>query len=484
MKFKTKYIFTSLLTAFLLSYADIASYAERGITVSGPANQARTALVIGNSDYRSSPLKNPVKDATDMAAELRKLGFSVTRLLNATQSQMRKAIRQFGRSLKKGGVGLFFYAGHGMQVKGVNYLIPIEAGIEEEDEVQDFAVDAGMVLRKMQTAENRLNMVFLDACRNNPFARSFRSSQKGLAQMDAPSGSMISYATAPGKVAADGTDRNGTFTKHLLSQLKTSDNIELAQLMKRVGKGVQNETGKKQVPWVSSSITGDFYFKGKSVAQSIQPTTPPDTHRPLSINEEEEFWIAVKDSDSAKDFEEYLNNYPDGRFASIAKIKIRQLSEEKVTLNESINYAKTATVKASSHYSSFFFDETFPPNKVIDGNTDENCSCAGSCRSFWLLPDHRDGYIQLHLARETVIHKIQFLNTYNRGCKDRATIDYHVDVIKSDNTTMTVKRGRLQFKINPQWQEISLKPTKVKSVIFYVDSYYNNGGGINEIKIY
>ncbi len=243
-----------------------SSYAERGIKLSQTQedSERRIALVIGNGAYKDSPLKNPPNDAEDMAADLKTLGFTVTKLINATQSQMRKTIRQFGHDLKKGGVGLFFYAGHGMQVKGINYLIPIGTDIQEEDEVQDYAVDAGMVLRKMESAGNRLNMVFLDACRNNPFVRSFRSSQRGLAQMDAPSGSMIVYATAPGRTAADGAGRNGTFSKHLLYQLKNSNGLELGQLLKRVGKGVQSETSKRQVPWIASSITGDFYFSGNS----------------------------------------------------------------------------------------------------------------------------------------------------------------------------------------------------------------------------
>ncbi len=153
--------------------------------------ETRLALVIGNSAYKNSPLRNPVNDAKDMTEVLKKLGFTVTKLINASQSKMRKEIRKFGYDLKKGGVGLFFYAGHGMQINGVNYLIPIGVDIYEENEVQDFAVDAGMILRKMQSAKNRTNIVILDACRNNPFARSFRSSQKGLAQIDAPSDIMI-----------------------------------------------------------------------------------------------------------------------------------------------------------------------------------------------------------------------------------------------------------------------------------------------------
>ncbi len=311
-----------------------SSYAERGIKLSQTRedSERRIALVIGNGAYKDSPLKNPPNDAEDMAADLKTLGFTVTKLINATQSQMRKTIRQFGHDLKKGGVGLFFYAGHGMQVKGINYLIPIGADIQEEDEVQDYAVDAGMVLRKMESAGNRLNMVFLDACRNNPFVRSFRSSQRGLAQMDAPSGSIIVYATAPGRTAADGAGRNGTFSKHLLYQLKNSNGLELGQLLKRVGKGVQSETSKRQVPWIASSITGDFYFSGNSYASKKKHMVTLAEPRPTNLNEEEEFWQAIKNSNSIQDFNDYLNNYPNGRFSKIARIKIRQLKPKKIKI--------------------------------------------------------------------------------------------------------------------------------------------------------
>lgn len=271
----------------LMLLISTSSFADRGLKIdsgSHTKSTKRIALVIGNGAYQNNPLKNPPNDANDIAEELNKLNFSVVKLINANQSQMRKAIRTFGNTLKKGGVGLFFYAGHGMQVRGVNYLIPTETDIQEEDEVLDYAVNAGMVLRKMESADNRLNMVFIDACRNNPFARSFRSSQRGLAQMDAPSGSMISYATAPGKVAADGKGRNGTFTKNLIRQLRGSSDVELGQLMKRVGRGVQNDTGKKQVPWVVTSITGDFYFtdnhqKSKSIAEQPNAQTTKFFHK-------------------------------------------------------------------------------------------------------------------------------------------------------------------------------------------------------------
>jgi len=159
--------------------------------------ERRIALVIGNGAYKSSPLANPINDATDMATALKKLGFSVRLKINANQRSMENSIRAFGKELRSGGVGLFYYAGHGIQVHGRNYLIPIVADIESEADVKYESVDAGRVLSQMNEAENGLNIIILDACRDNPYARSFRSSEKGLAKMDAPTGSILAYATAP-----------------------------------------------------------------------------------------------------------------------------------------------------------------------------------------------------------------------------------------------------------------------------------------------
>ncbi len=241
-------------------------------TTSLSAPDRRTALVIGNGAYKSSPLRNPVNDATDIANAIRNLGFSVILKTNANQRTMEDSIRDFGKKLRLGGVGLFYFAGHGLQVEGRNYLIPINANIETESDVRYEAVDAGRVLGKMEDAGNNLNLVILDACRDNPFARSFRTSSQGLAQMDAPKGSLIAYATAPGSVAADGEGRNGIYTKYLLKYI-SNPNLKVEEVLKQVRLGVINETDEKQIPWESSSLTGDFYFvskRGIVVAQSLK----------------------------------------------------------------------------------------------------------------------------------------------------------------------------------------------------------------------
>ena len=219
----------------------------------------RVALVIGNGTYPTAPLKNPPNDAADMASALKGLGFEVELLTNAGREAMVRAINAFGSRLDAADVGLFYFAGHGMQIKGNNYLIPVDARPESETDVEFEGVEAGRLLGKMETARSKLNIVILDACRNNPFARSFRSGEQGLARMDAPAGSLIAYATSPGSVAADGAGRNGVYTKNLLINMRLAD-IPLEEVFKRVRVGVMSETGKKQVPWESSSLTGNFSF--------------------------------------------------------------------------------------------------------------------------------------------------------------------------------------------------------------------------------
>jgi len=248
----------------------------------------RFALIIGNSAYSVGQLSNPQNDANDMTDALQRAGFKVTQLINATQRQMERAIIQFGQLLNQNNksVGLFYYAGHGMQLGSNNYLIPIDAQLAVEDDIKYESVNVGRVLDAMDRAANRLNMVLLDACRDNPFARRFRSSAKGLAQMDAPSGTLIAYATAPGNTAADGIGRNGTFTKYLLKHMqRPGEPIEL--VLKRVRSDVMHETNHRQTPWESSSLVGNFSFvEGDSVIDIMTPAAPKPLLGRVIINSE------------------------------------------------------------------------------------------------------------------------------------------------------------------------------------------------------
>ena len=258
--------FTVLTSALILLCTTVIPAAqERGIKV----KVDRLALVIGNGAYQTAPLKNPINDAEDMAASLKKLGFKVILKKNADQRTMEDIIRYFGRQLRGGDVGLFYFAGHGVQVESRNYLMPVDAKIESESDVKYEAVDAGRVLGKMEDAENQLNIVILDACRNNPYSRAFRSDQSGLARMDAPTGSLVAYSTAPGEVAADGPDRNGIFTKHLIKHMMTP-NLSIEHVLKRVRIDVAKQTNGRQIPWESSSLMGDFYFNTSKTAEAVK----------------------------------------------------------------------------------------------------------------------------------------------------------------------------------------------------------------------
>ncbi len=234
--------------------------------------ERRVALVIGNAAYQyTAPLKNPVHDAQDMARVLTAVQFHVILKTDATLETMADAIFAFGEQLKGGGVGLLYYSGHGMQVKGENYLLPIDAKVVREDDIKRKTINARDILDKMDEAKSHLNLVFLDACRNNPFPRSVRAVSRGLAGMNAPSGTLLVFATNPDNVAADGAGRNGSYTKHLLHYL-TQPGLEVGMMLRKIRTAVKEETRGQQVPWENGSIEGEFYFNGRS---GVPPMTAP-----------------------------------------------------------------------------------------------------------------------------------------------------------------------------------------------------------------
>ena len=260
--------------------AKIAILASALLLALNLSANARTALVIGNGAYTNlSALANPGNDARDMASSLTELGFEVQLLVDANHESIEDAVLDFGEKLHKGGgVGLFYYAGHGVQDQGRNYLIPVEANIRRATQLKRKAVDVGWVLDEMAAANNGLNMVILDACRDNPFAE-FRSADRGLAKMEGPKGTFIAYATAPGDVAADGEGRNGVFTKHLLEQMQ-KPGVQVEQVFKQVTQAVHTETRQRQTPFMTSSLLGDFYFKPASATASTTAPVPKPAPAP------------------------------------------------------------------------------------------------------------------------------------------------------------------------------------------------------------
>ena len=230
--------------------------------------EKRIALVVGNSNYQAigMNLKNSKNDATDVAQKLSALGFYVIKGIDVKRSDFNDKINEFGKIARSYDVALFFYAGHGMQSKGVNYLIPTDAILKEENEIEDKCVDANKVLRTLEEANCKANILILDACRNNAFERSWHRgvADGGLAAMSGPFGTFIAYSTSPGKVAKDGNigDRNSPYTKALLHQLDVP-NLSLAQFLENVLIEVDNATNHSQQPWTTSSFAGSFIFNKK-----------------------------------------------------------------------------------------------------------------------------------------------------------------------------------------------------------------------------
>ena len=209
------------------------------------ANAKNVALLVGNSSYSLGQLDNPANDARDLANVLRSLGFEIVIKIDADATTMMAAIRDFSERLKNNdGIGLFYYAGHGVQVNGENYLLPVGFPFRNEQEVEKVAVQANTLLRYMEDSKNKVNVIILDACRNNPFIKTRALKSRGLAPMDAPSGSLVAFSTAPGTEASDGSGKNGLYTKHFMSNIKVPG-LTIEQVFKRTREGVENESERE-----------------------------------------------------------------------------------------------------------------------------------------------------------------------------------------------------------------------------------------------
>jgi hypothetical protein len=236
-------------------------------TADSRSRERRVALVIGNAAYRTAPLRNPANDAEDMAEALKALDFEVLQARNASLREMRSIMRRFSDEIETSNVALVYYAGHGIELNGRNYLIPTDADIQREYEIADQAFDAALILSMLDESSTRnrqrVNIVILDACRNNDLPRSLRNVRSGLARMDAPVGTFIAFSTAPGRVALDGDGRNSPFTQSLLASIRETDQ-SIEQVFKNVRRAVVDQTRGSQIPWESSSLIGDFYFRSQT----------------------------------------------------------------------------------------------------------------------------------------------------------------------------------------------------------------------------
>ncbi|MFY3385875.1 caspase family protein [Paracidovorax sp. MALMAid1276] len=306
------------------------------LTTSAQANaplDIRIALVIGNSAYPgNAALANPANDAKAMAEQLRKLGFEVLELRDGSRDQMTRAIDSARKQLQgKNGIGMLYYAGHGLQIDWRNYMVPVDARPRSQTEVVTQSVDVDAVINAFKQAGNRVNILVLDACRNNPFEGT--ASVKGLAQIDAVPGTFLAYATAPGNTADDGEGSNGLYTGYLLQELaKPTARIE--DVFKRVRLQVRQKSRGSQIPWESTSLEEDFVFNdgrtpGSVTAVAPLPKPSPQERDKLFLQEKAE-WDRIKSSQNPDDFYALLQKYPNGMVSEAAQSRLDQLSKPQV----------------------------------------------------------------------------------------------------------------------------------------------------------
>jgi len=301
--------------------------------------EERLALVIGNSAYNAvSPLDNPVRDARLMAETLERLGFDVTLAADAKQIGMKRAIAQFGRKLRSAGedaTGLFYYAGHGVQSFGSNYLLPVDAALADAADLDLVAVEAQSVLRQMASARNRTNIVILDACRNNPFEAVADLNESGLAEMKAPTGTFLAYATAPGDVALDGKGENSPFTEALAREI-TVPGAPVEQVFKQVRRAVLEQSGGGQTPWDTSSLVSDFVFAAAE----------PEAVMTAAEMQEAQIWNSVKASRDAMQIMLFLRGYGDGKYSDAARALLGELMAEELQGGSGAQAAAQAVAEA------------------------------------------------------------------------------------------------------------------------------------------
>jgi hypothetical protein len=298
------------------------------------AAETRIALIVGNSDYSSNRLRlaNPVNDAGLMQQALRSAGFVTVVRLNAKRVDLYRAVDEFAARIARDphAIGLFYYAGHGVQVDGANYLIPVDADIQSVSDLEANGFDVARVLHAMQNAQNEMNIVILDACRDNPLPRT-RGMERGLARMSAPSGTFIAYAAAPGQTAQDGAvGANGIFTGELVKAMR-APGVPLEQMFKRVIAAVKVDTHGRQTPWSEASIEGDFYFHE---AMAASEAAPPGSDRGQV---ELAYWDSIKASHDPADFRAYLRKFPHGSFAALAANRVKALETQVRTAAPSVS---------------------------------------------------------------------------------------------------------------------------------------------------
>jgi Caspase domain/Putative peptidoglycan binding domain len=319
----------------------IVSLICMAFTASAANAERRVAFVVGNGAYKNvSPLPNPPIDAKSMASVLRNVGFDVVEGTNLTRDKMTERLLEFGKKAQGADVALFFYAGHGIAISGTNYLLPIDADIKSEMDVKlGAAINIDLTLDQTM-GDAKVKLVFLDACRDNPFAAKIKSNSatrsvsvgSGLAEMKSGEGTLIAFATGPGQTALDGQEgTNSPFTRALMANIATPG-IEIQQAMTKVRAQVNEETNKGQLPWGHTNLIGSVYLNGAAApaataAAPAQSGSSPAVASNSGSDVELEFWRSIKESNKPEELNAYLSNYPNGQFKSLALARIASLGD-------------------------------------------------------------------------------------------------------------------------------------------------------------
>ena len=319
---------TLILSLICIAFSSGAAHADR-----------RVAFVVGNGAYKNvAQLPNPPIDAKAMAAVLRNVGFDVVEGTNLTRDKMTEKLLDFGKKAQGADVAVFFYAGHGIAISGTNYLLPIDADIKSEMDVKlGAAINIDLTLDQTMS-DAKVKLVFLDACRDNPFAAKIKSNSTtrsvsvgaGLAEMKSGEGTLIAFATGPGQTALDGQEgANSPFTRALIAHI-TTPGVEIQQAMTEVRAQVNEETNKSQLPWGHTNLTGAVYLNPASAtnantAAGVAPAAPAVASATGSSDVELEFWRSVKESNKPEELNAYLSTYPNGQFKSLAMARIASL---------------------------------------------------------------------------------------------------------------------------------------------------------------
>jgi len=310
----------------------------------------KMALVMGNSRYKDAPLRNPANDAKAIAASLTASGFAVTMLLDAKRNELASAVQAYTQALAaRKAVGLFYYAGHGVQLAWRNYMLPVDMDIDTIGDIPKQGVEVNSLLEGLTKAANPMNVIILDACRDNPFGSVKGLDQKGLSQMDAPTNTLLAYATSPGNVASDGEGTNGLYTENLLREMKVKD-AKIEEVFKRVRLHVRLKSQGAQIPWESTSLEEDFWFLPPAELKKIS-----DAEKLRLLDEEAAVWEKAKKSKDPVQIEAYLLRYPSGSFSEIAQLELdralAKLGEKKIEIiNEAANPYSKGSVSANTQY--------------------------------------------------------------------------------------------------------------------------------------